>query len=40
MLSRPDAHAVLVEAARELLAEADRYGYGPEEVIHIIREIS
>ncbi|MBG0816243.1 GntR family transcriptional regulator [Planomonospora sp. ID82291] len=40
VLSRPDARGALAEAVRELLAEADRYGYGPEEVIHIIRELS
>ncbi|MFC4059731.1 GntR family transcriptional regulator [Planomonospora corallina] len=40
VLRRPDARGVLAEAVRDLLALADQYGYGPEEVVHVIRELS
>ncbi|GAA3165116.1 GntR family transcriptional regulator [Planomonospora alba] len=40
VLRRPDARGLLAEAVRDLLATADRYGYGPEEVVHVIRELS
>lgn len=37
---RPDAHGALLGRVRELLDEAHRYGYRPEDVIELIRESS
>ncbi|WP_187369582.1 GntR family transcriptional regulator [Fodinicola acaciae] len=40
VLRPPEGRSVLVEKARELLAEADRYGVDRPEVIALIEELS
>ncbi len=40
VLRPPDGREVVLRRSRELLEEAERYGYRPEEVIEIIRELA
>ncbi|WP_424534770.1 GntR family transcriptional regulator [Sphaerisporangium viridialbum] len=40
VLRPPDGREVLLRRSRELLEEADRYGFRPEDVIEIIKELS
>ncbi|GII76024.1 GntR family transcriptional regulator [Sphaerisporangium rufum] len=40
VLRPPDGRQVLLRRSRELLEEAGRYGYRPEDVIEMIKELS
>ncbi|MGI5490825.1 GntR family transcriptional regulator [Microtetraspora malaysiensis] len=40
VLRRPDPREALRSLARDLLDEAGRYGYGPHDVIELIKEMS